>query len=99
MSAREGLLGSTMLTGPGMKASASFTASSDTDEAAKKISSLSAMCTIRGLSEGLPFALKIDDTASAFVASAPRPYTVSVGNTTIPPRVMAEAAWLMPRSY
>lgn len=38
--------------------------------------------TIKGLSDGLCFALYIPLTASLRVASAPSPYTVSVGNAT-----------------
>lgn len=40
------------------------------------------MWTISGLSEGRPFAAKIALTAELRVASAPNPYTVSVGNAT-----------------
>ena len=40
---------------------------------------------IIGLLRGLFFTLKIDFTASSFVASAPRPNTVSVGNITSSP--------------
>jgi hypothetical protein len=39
-------------------------------------SSVSAMCTIRGSVRGRPFATKMDNTASASSALAPRPYTV-----------------------
>src|SRR3954471_12014202 len=39
-----------------------------------------------GFVSRLPLAAKIFATASALVASAPRPYTVSVGNATSPPR-------------
>jgi hypothetical protein len=42
----------------------------------------SCTCTISGLSLGRPFALKIAFTALLLVASAPNPYTVSVGNAT-----------------
>jgi hypothetical protein len=37
---------------------------------------------INGLSTGLPLTLKIPWTAELFVAMAPKPYTVSVGNAT-----------------
>ena len=40
------------------------------------------MCTIRGLSLGLPLAAKIPAMLQGFVAAAPRPYTVSVGKAT-----------------
>lgn len=42
------------------------------------------ICTIKGLSAGLPFARYIFFTASILKAFAPIPYTVSVGNTIIP---------------
>ena len=38
--------------------------------------------TISGLSGGRPFVLNIWEAARVFRASAPRPYTVSVGNAT-----------------
>ena len=38
--------------------------------------------TDKGLNSGRRFATKICATADAFVASAPSPYTVSVGNAT-----------------
>jgi len=43
---------------------------------------LSAKCTIKGLSEGLPFAINIFPTATSSNAFAPIPYTVSVGKIT-----------------
>lgn len=42
------------------------------------------ICTIKGLSVGLPFAKYIFFTASLLNAFAAIPYTVSVGNTIIP---------------
>jgi hypothetical protein len=44
------------------------------------------------LSRGLPFASKMPASALGLVASAPRPYTVSVGKATRPPLLMASAA-------
>ena len=38
--------------------------------------------TMRGLSEGRPFVANMAETADEDVASAPRPYTVSVGKAT-----------------
>ncbi len=43
------------------------------------------MCTINGLSDGRPLAAKMRSTASVLPASAPSPYTVSVGKATVPP--------------
>jgi hypothetical protein len=45
----------------------------------------SGRCTISGWSAGRPLAAKILATASALLASAPRPYTVSVGKATRSP--------------
>ena len=50
------------------------------------------MCIMRGLSAGLLLAENIFLQASAESALAPRPYTVSVGKTTVPPPVMTLAA-------
>src|ERR1700719_3459947 len=47
---------------------------------------------MRGLNCGRFFAAKISATASSLVASAPSPYTVSVGNATSPPRRRMAAA-------
>lgn len=46
---------------------------------------LSWTCTIRGSLNGLRLALKIFNIAYAFLAFAPNPYTVSVGNATNSP--------------
>jgi hypothetical protein len=51
-----------------------------------------ATCTISGLSAGRRFVAKIFATASARRASAPSPYTVSVGNATQAPARIAAAA-------
>ncbi len=52
------------------------------------------MCTISGSQLGRSFAAKIFFTASASNAFAPNPYTVSVGNATVPParRIFAASA-------
>ena len=55
-SGTQGFFGSTMVRGPGQIASASFHAFSGTVAASASISSAFAMCTISGLSEGLPLA-------------------------------------------
>ena len=47
---------------------------------------------MRGLSAGLPFALKMFFTASSSNIFAPIPYTVSVGKATSPPALMMFAA-------
>ena len=48
-------------------------------------SSRRAICTISGLSEGRPLATNTASTAAVFRASAPSPYTVSVGKATVSP--------------
>mmetsp|Transcript_19577 Transcript_19577/g.77994 ORF Transcript_19577/g.77994 Transcript_19577/m.77994 type:complete len:214 (+) Transcript_19577:2431-3072(+) len=85
--------GRTRLRGPGQNFSASKSAGADiaANPASSRASRL-AMCTISGLSAGLPFALNTIATASVLVASAPRPYTVSVGNATTSPRLSDDAA-------
>lgn len=52
---------------------------------------LFAICTISGLSAGLPLAKYIFFTASLLKAFAAIPYTVSVGNTIIPLLLMISA--------
>ena len=55
--------------------------------------SKSGTCTISGLNRGRPLAAKIAATARPLHASAPRPYTVSVGKaTSAPSRSAAPAA-------
>ena len=51
-----GLAGTTIVRGPGQKTSASFFMSSVISKVRCSKSSLDDMCTIMGLSEGLPFA-------------------------------------------
>lgn len=55
--------------------------------------SISAIWTISGLSDGLPFAAYIFADAASSSASAPRPYTVSVGNATRPPALNISPAF------
>ena len=81
-----------IVSGPGQKASAAFTAISFTSHESTSKSFLSAICTISGLSEGLPFAAYIFADAFSSRASAPSPYTVSVGNATSPPFFKISAA-------
>ena len=50
---------------------------------------------ISGLSDGLPLAAYIFFEAIGLVASPPNPYTVSVGNATSPPFLMASTAFLI----
>jgi hypothetical protein len=81
--------GSTTESGPGHRA-ATFPRRSATSFGSKDLcrsqyfvtSAGSARCTIRGFEEGRPLTSKIVRTAISLVASAPRPYTVSVGNAT-----------------
>lgn len=65
--------GRIMVKGPGQNRSASFSASGGTVAATCSSACISAMCTISGLSAGLPFAAKICRTASGFLASAASP--------------------------
>ena len=74
--------GKMRVSGPGQNASASFSAIGDTRVTRGYNCSRSPICTISGLSCGRPLAAKIAATASAFRASAARPYTVSVGMAT-----------------
>ena len=86
-------LGRIMVSGPGQKASASFCACKGMSPLMTfRISSIQAICTIRGLSWGRPFAAKIFRIASGSQALAPRPYTVSVGKATTSPFLISSAA-------
>ena len=84
-SGRSRCLGTITVNGPGKNAAISFSAADGIRRATRPTSAMSVRCTISGLSEGRPFARKIALTAFAFIASAPSPYTVSVGNATTPP--------------
>ena len=62
--------------------------------------STSGTCTISGLKRGRPLAAKMAATARPLVASAPRPYTVSVGKaTSLPPRKASAAASIASRCW
>ncbi len=81
----------TIVSGPGQNFSASFFAAGDIS-ANRSTQETSAMWAIRGLNCGRPFVSKIDATAISFAASAPNPYTVSVGKATSRPRSSRRAA-------
>lgn len=85
--------GSTTVIGPGAKARRRVSAVLVIVRAASCQSSSEAMCTIRGLSLGLPLASKIRSTVFTCDASAPRPNTVSVGNATSLLFCNSSAAW------
>ncbi|MBP2001833.1 hypothetical protein J2Z69_002889 [Paenibacillus shirakamiensis] len=68
-----GRTGSTKVKGPGQKASIRRLAVSWTSSTRSFSCDRSEMWTMRGLSEGLPFATKIRSTAVVFLASAPSP--------------------------
>ena len=74
-----------IVSGPGQKAFASLIAASGTSDATLYRSSTCQICTIRGLSDGLPLAAYIFFEESGFLPSPPSPYTVSVGKATRPP--------------
>ena len=97
-----GDLGKISVMGPGQKARMSARAQAQGSSAIRPARPLSpAMCAISGLSAGRPLAAKMRADASAFSASAPRPYTVSVGKATNSParssaaarRMLASSAW------
>ena len=84
--------GMMMVRGPGQKLSISFFASSGNADTRGSTSSIHDTCTMRGLSEGRPFASYIFRLASGSRALPPSPYTVSVGNATSPPLLIMSAA-------
>ena len=86
------LFGKISVSGPGQNASISFFPASGISRTRGSMSSFFAMWAMRGLSDGRPFAAYILRAASSFSASAPRPYTVSVGNATRPPFFRMAAA-------
>ena len=82
----------TSVSGPGQNAAASFRPAS-VRRPSRAAASVSGTFTIRGLKCGRPLVAKIAATARPLVASAPSPYTVSVGNATrAPSRSAAPAA-------
>ena len=84
-SGTSGCLSKISVIGPGQNVRARVIAFSLICEATRGRLSISAICTISGLSDGLPLAPYIFLEESGFSASPPRPYTVSVGNATSPP--------------
>ena len=79
--------GKSIVRGPGQKARMSAAYAGEGVYDVVEGSSVESMiledtCTMRGLSAGLPLVENILEDAVAFNASAPRPYTVSVGKTT-----------------
>src|SRR3989344_4824610 len=81
-----------IVSGPGQKVSISFCSSEEILSVNSDNCSMVAICTMIGLSEGRPLAIKIFRTASSLKTFAPNPYTVSVGKTTKPPDFMMLAA-------
>ena len=76
---------------PGQKAAASWRPRR-VSRPSSAAASTSRTCTISGLNCGRRLASKIAATARPLVASAPKPYTVSVGNATSLPSRSALAA-------
>ena len=93
--ATPGRRGRMSVSGPGQKASTSFCAKPGTSLAKCAMPSALATCTIRGWSLGRPLATKICATAASLLASAARPYTVSVGRPSSAPLRTARAAAAM----
>jgi hypothetical protein len=93
---RVGFLRTTSVSGPGQNLSANARVWSETSSAISSNWLLSAICKIKGLSPGRFFAAYTFATASALKASAPKPYTVSVGNATKPPDLITSAACWIP---
>ena len=88
--------GSIIVRGPGQNLSASRSALSGRALTSGAHCSTSVMCTISGLSPGLPLASNIFFTATGSRALAARPYTVSVGMATRPPVRSISPARAMP---
>ena len=94
-SAARAVRGRISVSGPGQNASARRCAPAGTARAQCESSAASARCTMTGWSAGRPLAAKIARTAAALPASAPRPYTVSVGKATSCPARSSSAARAM----
>ena len=92
MSGSSGRRGSTSVSGPGQKRAASAAARGSSATATQSSEAASARCTINGSNAGRSFTSKMRATASGLKASAARPYTVSVGKATSPPRWSTAAA-------
>ena len=89
---QSGCLASTRDSAPGQNANASRRPRSGR-RPSFSAAPTSGTCTISGLNRGRSLAAKMAATARPLVASAPSPYTVSVGNATrAPPRIAAAAA-------
>ena len=71
--------------GPGQNRAASFSATAGSADTQRCRYRGLSRCTMTGWSAGRPFTSNILRTAAGFAALAPRPYTVSVGNTTSSP--------------
>ena len=80
------------VSGPGQNAAASAIAPSGTARAHSASRVVSYRCTMTGWSAGRPFAAKMRRTAAGSRASAPSPYTVSVGKATSSPARRRSAA-------
>ena len=85
--------GKSRVRGPGQKASIRPAALGGISAATRESICRSETCTISGSHDGRCLATKIFPTASGSRALAPSPYTVSVGNATVPPLRRIEAAW------
>ena len=81
--------------GPGQKCSIIVSAFSFISFTRLYTSSLLYICTISGLSLGLPLASYIFFTAFSSKAFAPNPYTVSVGNITVFPSFINSACFFI----
>jgi len=82
----------TNVSGPGQKCRASRCASSDTSRAHRASHEASARWTMSGCDDGRRLTANRRRSAVRFVASAPSPYTVSVGKATSPPARRISAA-------
>lgn len=92
MSGISGVLGRTTVRGPGQKRWISFAADVGTELTTCCSHCRELTCTIKGSKEGRSLIANTRATAAPFVASAPSPYTVSVGNATTSPRRINVAA-------
>ena len=88
------LIGATIVSGPGQNFCAASIAFGDKSTWATT-SLKEAKCAISGLKCGRLLTANIFATAVSFIASAARPYTVSVGNATSPPAFKHSCARMM----
>src|SRR4051812_39279258 len=84
--------GNTSVNGPGQKARASWSAKGGQALVQRLAIATLLTWTMMGFSAGRPLVSKILDTASASIALAAKPYTVSVGRAIISPARSASAA-------